>query len=284
MAAPTYESLDSSPEYIEKRRAAAIAALDGYLVDLELGDALRTLVQALATIDALRVRVEKAEKERDRQRRLFDVADRAAKHLVAKVNAETTRAERAEKNLKVSQTVLAGACLSLANEPDDEDVDDEFTEAIAKAHPLRTGKHALYAMARHAVSNRHSKGALVELVNLFMVQRDTERAARASSDAKVLAMSRVLEKCDPELAEWARKLGRRVTVKRNESARRMRSGNIRGARAAEDERVVQHAAAARYANLLHLLAEVRGFAPARITREAYEALAAKTDIADTETL
>lgn len=48
------------------------------------------------------------------------------------------------------------------------DRDDEWTQRIADAHPLNTGDHDTYAIAMQMVGNRHSKGALVELVNWLL--------------------------------------------------------------------------------------------------------------------
>jgi uncharacterized protein YfiM (DUF2279 family) len=49
-----------------------------------------------------------------------------------------------------------------------EDVDDEWTPAIKAAHPTRAtdaaAAHGRYGVAMRMVGNRHSKGALVELV------------------------------------------------------------------------------------------------------------------------
>jgi hypothetical protein len=48
------------------------------------------------------------------------------------------------------------------------DRDDEWSARIAVAHPLRTGDDATYGVAMRMVGNRHSKGALVELVNWLL--------------------------------------------------------------------------------------------------------------------
>jgi hypothetical protein len=69
-----------------------------------------------------------------------------------------------------------------------EDKPDDLTAAIAAAHPLRTGHHASYARALELVGNRHSKGALVELVSYLLVQIGaTAEAARAEERARVEA-------------------------------------------------------------------------------------------------
>lgn len=44
--------------------------------------------------------------------------------------------------------------------------------AIQAAHPLRTGRHDLYAEAMRLVGARHSKAGLVELVNWLLAERE----------------------------------------------------------------------------------------------------------------
>jgi hypothetical protein len=57
-----------------------------------------------------------------------------------------------------------------------EDRQDEWSNAISKAHPARNGStdqdHDRYGVAMRMVSNRHSKSALVALVNWLLVERD----------------------------------------------------------------------------------------------------------------
>lgn len=48
------------------------------------------------------------------------------------------------------------------------DRDDEWTDEIKAAHPLNTGSHDTYAIACEIVHNRHSKFALVALVNCLL--------------------------------------------------------------------------------------------------------------------
>jgi hypothetical protein len=61
------------------------------------------------------------------------------------------------------------------------DRDDEWSEAVKAAHPVRSESHATYATAMQMVGARHSKGALVALVNWLLMGRDaaTRRAAAA---------------------------------------------------------------------------------------------------------
>lgn len=59
----------------------------------------------------------------------------------------------------------------IANHPDEatwEDRVDKWTFAVKAAHPVRSESHDEYAVAMKMVGNRHSKGALVELVNWLL--------------------------------------------------------------------------------------------------------------------
>lgn len=56
--------------------------------------------------------------------------------------------------------------------PDDwADKPDQWQGAIEAAHPTITGKHKTYTKALEMVSNRHSKGSLVDLVNWLLAYR-----------------------------------------------------------------------------------------------------------------
>jgi hypothetical protein len=48
------------------------------------------------------------------------------------------------------------------------DKPDEWSDRISAAHSLKTGDHNTYRTALEMVSNRRSKGALVELVNWLL--------------------------------------------------------------------------------------------------------------------
>lgn len=48
------------------------------------------------------------------------------------------------------------------------DKDDEWTARIDAAHPVLTGDSATYDLAMQMVGHRHSKGALVKLVNWLL--------------------------------------------------------------------------------------------------------------------
>ena len=58
-----------------------------------------------------------------------------------------------------------------------ENVDDEWTKAIAAAHPMRIGSHEEYATAMRMVGHRHSKGELVALVTWLLVENRKLRSA-----------------------------------------------------------------------------------------------------------
>ncbi len=65
------------------------------------------------------------------------------------------------------------------------DTPDQWSEAIAAAHPTKTKDFATQDIAREMVGNRHSKGALIDLVNWLLVEKQKpievslEEAARA---------------------------------------------------------------------------------------------------------
>ena len=52
---------------------------------------------------------------------------------------------------------------------------DRWTDRIEEAHPCNTGSHNVYAIAMEMVGNRHSKGALVELVNWLLTEIPHDR-------------------------------------------------------------------------------------------------------------
>ena len=55
-----------------------------------------------------------------------------------------------------------------AQEQDWNDKNDEWTKQIQEAHPLNTGFFDTYSLACQMVGNRHSKFALVALVNWLL--------------------------------------------------------------------------------------------------------------------
>ena len=52
------------------------------------------------------------------------------------------------------------------------DRDDEYTDAINEAHPTNTNRHDVYEKAMRLVGNRHSKYALINLVNYLLVKAE----------------------------------------------------------------------------------------------------------------
>ena len=47
---------------------------------------------------------------------------------------------------------------------------DEWSDRIDEAHPARSGSHEAYSLAMALVGHRHSKAALVALVNYLIVE------------------------------------------------------------------------------------------------------------------
>lgn len=60
------------------------------------------------------------------------------------------------------------------------DRDDDLTCAIEESHPVSSGRHDLYARAFKLVGNRHSKEALVALVNHLLLEAEEARQVRDS--------------------------------------------------------------------------------------------------------
>jgi hypothetical protein len=58
-----------------------------------------------------------------------------------------------------------------------QDSPTEHDDAISAAFPTRSGSHVQYAQAMEMVGTRHSKGALVALVNWLLVERDALKDA-----------------------------------------------------------------------------------------------------------
>ena len=74
------------------------------------------------------------------------------------------------------------------------DTRDQWSDSIDSAHPTLTGKHKSYEMAQEMVSNRHSKGALVDLVNWLL----TYRGIKPEEGADRLLTEAELSDTDPE--------------------------------------------------------------------------------------
>lgn len=78
------------------------------------------------------------------------------------------------------------------------DKPDQWQDAIAAAHPTKTGKHKSYAMAVEMVGNRRSKGALVELVNWLLAYR---RIAEQDDPLALLDKPEVIKDVAAAIAE-----------------------------------------------------------------------------------
>jgi hypothetical protein len=69
------------------------------------------------------------------------------------------------KDLKDGDKLYTHPAPAREQEPDAwDDKQDEWSDEIAQSHPLKTKRNIEYDIARKMVSNRHSKGALVDLV------------------------------------------------------------------------------------------------------------------------
>jgi hypothetical protein len=71
---------------------------------------------------------------------------------------------------------------------------DEWSERIAAVHPTLTGDHATYAKAMEMVGNRHSKGALVELVN-WLLLGEPSLTREAETKIEMIAMLETVWNC-----------------------------------------------------------------------------------------
>ncbi len=69
-----------------------------------------------------------------------------------------------------------GQAQPVAQEWSEDDVRDDFCVLEEAAHPLKTGRHDLYARAMELVHNRRSKGALVDCVNALLYAADPHPA------------------------------------------------------------------------------------------------------------
>jgi len=84
------------------------------------------------------------------------------------------------------------------------DREDEHTEAINAVHPLRTGNHALRATANEMVGNRHSKGALVDLVNWLLVEKlQRDETINKMAEALLYALQQHEGRLTPMHNDWS---------------------------------------------------------------------------------
>lgn len=81
--------------------------------------------------------------------------------------------------------------------------------AIDEAHPLKTGRHDLYAEAARMVGAKHSKGALVELVNWLLSRLEPQAPSREQHYVKQeIGWMRIGRYCDVDRRSlWLRWLG-----------------------------------------------------------------------------
>jgi hypothetical protein len=98
-------------------------------------------------------------------------SSKAEASLAALIRTAQADAVRFVKDAKVEELAkarVAGAEEALSETWDDRD--DEWSEQIEISFPSRSGSHDEYGMAMKMVGNRHSKGALVALVNWLLVR------------------------------------------------------------------------------------------------------------------
>lgn len=96
---------------------------------------------------------------------MFDAA------IQKELNAWHTAYIEREKRLPSTADTFFAAYLLGKNVKQDDSMDkpDRWTPLIEQAHPTVTGLHMPYELALAMVSNRHSKGALIDLVNWLLL-------------------------------------------------------------------------------------------------------------------
>lgn len=80
---------------------------------------------------------------------------------------------------------------------------DAEQQEIDQAHPLRTGRHDLYAEAMRLVGARHAKGDLVELVNMLLHRSEGLLSAIEQYTTERDAQRRESDPTRPTATEWA---------------------------------------------------------------------------------
>lgn len=65
-----------------------------------------------------------------------------------------------------------------------DDKPDKWTPEIEAAFPTRSGSHEEYQTASEMVGNRHSKHALVSLVNWLLLELNRARSTRSPEGAE----------------------------------------------------------------------------------------------------
>jgi len=81
---------------------------------------------------------------------------------------QTTRLQTALEERDAARDALGEP--TLVRLADDQPLPED--DAIKAAHPMRSDRHDLYAEAMRLVGAKHSKGALVELVNWLLHERE----------------------------------------------------------------------------------------------------------------
>lgn len=98
------------------------------------------------------------------------------------LEAWNRRAERLAAPAVPAEQAQPASAATASPEAEWQDKRDRWTSMIDASHPMKTGTHDAYATALEMVGNRHSKGALVELV-CWLVQRADAAEARLRAAA-----------------------------------------------------------------------------------------------------
>lgn len=89
-----------------------------------------------------------------------------------------------------------------------EDRPDDLSEAVRAAHPCITKDYATYSRAMELVGNRHSKGALVNLV-CYLLREAARPASEIAAEAVAGAYAAAAEMIEDNVSH-AKKLGREI--------------------------------------------------------------------------
>lgn len=125
---------------------------------------------------------EPSEADRERARRWAMATHRSSRVLSTHIDALAS--EFASVRAEERDAALAWA-----------DKEDEWSGPIRDAFPTRSGSHEEYGTAMRMVSNRHSKGELVALINWLLV-RISQRSRLDAAKDKVIAAARRYFACD----------------------------------------------------------------------------------------
>lgn len=91
-----------------------------------------------------------------------DAALKARNDAISRADLAERRVKELEASSEMAQRIAEEALRF-------DSVKDEWSEAIAKAHPVRSESHEQWGTAMKMVGNRHGKGELVALVNWLLV-------------------------------------------------------------------------------------------------------------------